>query len=450
MRLLVLGLVVFSLTGCGAAYFSPKVVEEVTASGEVRVAPITTASIAVANRSSYRPKTLPAIFSRTTGGGAGLRSGGALPDPAFTPESRPAALATRLPAAHSHETYRIGVGDVLLLATPPASGTVAELTGLLAAQSRRQGYTVQDDGAIAIPDVGRVELAGMSVEEAEAELFRRLVENQIDPAFSLEIAEFHSQRVSLGGALHNPMIVPINLTALHLNEALNAAGGISASDQDYVVIRLYRDGTMYQIPLKAYLEDAALQKIILKGGDSIFVDTEFNLANAHAYFEQQIRLSEFRQRSREIALSQLTAEVALRRAELTEARANYQARIELDAVVRDFVYLVGEVGVQGRYTLPFERKATLADALFDRAEGVPTKTGNIAEIYVLRAKETGGGITAWHLDARNAANLVLATRFELRPNDIIFVAEQPVTRWGRVVQQLTPSLITTTLGAAVN
>lgn len=450
MRLLVIGLLAFSLTGCGAAYFSPEVVEEVTASGEVRVAPITTANIAIANRSSYRPKTLPAIFSRTTGGGAGLRGGGALPDPAFTPESRPAALVTRLPPTHRHETYRIGVGDVLLLATPQAGSTIAELTGLLAAQNRRQGYTVQDDGAIAIPDVGRVELAGLTVEEAEAELFRQLVENQIDPAFSLEIAEFHSQRVSLGGALRNPTIVPINLTALQLNEALNAAGGISATDHDYVVIRLYRGGKMYQIPLKAYLEDAAIQKTILKGGDSIFVDTEFNLANAHAYFEQQIRLSEFRQRSREIALSQLTAEVALRRAELTEARTNYQARIELDAIERDYVYLSGEVGVQGRYTLPFERKATLADALFDRSEGVPTETGNIAEVYVLRAKEGGTGITAWHLDARNVANLVLATQFELRPNDIIFVAEQPVTRWSRVVQQLTPSLITATLGAAVN
>jgi len=448
MRLLVLGFVAFFLVGCGAAYFSPEVVEEVTASGEVRVAPITTASLVTANLSPYRPRTLPTIFSRTTGGATSLLGAGALPDPAFTPENRPAALVTRLPPAFTPETYRIGVGDVLLLATPQAGSTVAELTGLLAAQSRRQGYTVQDDGAIAIPDVGRVELVGMTLEEAEAALFQHLVENQIDPAFSLEIAEFRSQRVSLGGALRNPMVVPITLTALQLNEAINAAGGISATDLDYVVIRLYRDGSMYQIPLQAFLEDAAVQEITLKGGDSIFVDTEFNLSNAQAYFEEQIRLSEFRQRSRELALSQLTAEVNLRRAELAEARTNYQVRIELDAVERDYVYLAGEVGVQGRYTLPFENKATLADALFDRAGGVPTETGNIAEVYVLRARE--GGITAWHLDARNVANLVLATGFELRPNDIIFVAEQPVTRWGRVVQQITPSLIATSIGAAIN
>ena len=59
-----------------------------------------------------------------------------------------------------------------------------------------------------------------------------------------------------------------------------------------------------------------------------------------------------------------------------------------------------------------------------------------------------GMVTAWHLDGRNVVNLVLATQFMLRPNDIVFVAEQPVTRWARIIQQITPSLITTGVNAA--
>ena len=43
---------------------------------------------------------------------------------------------------------------------------------------------------------------------------------------------------------------------------------------------------------------------------------------------------------------------------------------------------------------------------------------------------------------------MLATRFELRPDDVIFIAEQPVTRWNRVIQQITPSLITSVTAAA--
>jgi polysaccharide export outer membrane protein len=59
-------------------------------------------------------------------------------------------------------------------------------------------------------------------------------------------------------------------------------------------------------------------------------------------------------------------------------------------------------------------------------------------------------VVAWHLDASNVVNMVLATRFELRPNDVVFVAEQPVTRWNRVVQQMTPSLILSGVNAATN
>jgi polysaccharide export outer membrane protein len=56
-------------------------------------------------------------------------------------------------------------------------------------------------------------------------------------------------------------------------------------------------------------------------------------------------------------------------------------------------------------------------------------------------------LTAWQLNTKNAAALTLATRFELRPNDIIFVAEQPVTKWNRVINQITPSLITSGVSA---
>ena len=57
---------------------------------------------------------------------------------------------------------------------------------------------------------------------------------------------------------------------------------------------------------------------------------------------------------------------------------------------------------------------------------------------------------AWQLDAGNAAAFLVATRFEMRPNDVIFMSEQPVTRWNRVVNQITPALINTGLRTATN
>lgn len=444
--------VIIGLSGCGVAYNSPGVNSFAAGDTKVRVAAITPESVLVANRSNYRPKTLPAVFFQTAGYGSGLRGAGAAPSPVIDPSQKPLSMDIRLPPPVVPGPYRMGVGDVVLLATPQIGSTVEQLTGLLAASNARQGYTVQDDGTIAIPNVGRVQVAGMALEEAEAALFQRLVENQIDPTFSLEIAEFNSKKVSIGGAVANPTVTPITLTPLYLDEALAAAGGISVPDQDYASVRIYRDETLYQIPLNTLYSNRGLQRIALQDGDSVFVDTAYELDLAQAYFAEQIQLSQFKQTARIAALNELNAEVSIRRGALQEARANYATRLDLDSVERDYVYLTGEVNSQSRYPLPFGKTASLADALYGNG-GVPTQTGNVREIYVLRGSPDPrefSAMTAWRLDGRDATNFVLATRFELRPNDVIFVAEQPVTKWGRVVQQITPSLINTGVAAAAN
>jgi polysaccharide export outer membrane protein len=438
-----------ALTSCGVAYISPKVTD---ADDKVRIVRLDAQSVLAANRSAYNPKQLPAVFFQNAGGGGDVRGAGAAPAPTLERQSPPATLALRAPTEPPRMSYDIGVGDVLLLATRGGGSTVEELSGLLAAQNRRQGYTVQDDGAIAIPDVGRVSVVGLTLEEAEAALFQRLLENQIDPTFSLEIAEFNSKRVSIGGAVGNATVAPITLTALTLDQALAAAGGIQTQDIDYASIRIYRDGSLYQIPVSEYLRRGDLQKTRLVAGDSVFVDTEYQLDRAQDYFAEQITLSQFRQQARSQALNELQAEVGLRRAALGEVRANYQARLELDAVGRDYAYLSGEVNSPGRFTLPFGRTATLADAIYSEG-GFSTNTANPGQIYVLRGSADPrdfGAVTAWHLDARNAANLILATRMELRPNDIVFVAEQPVTKWNRTISQITPSLFTGIANAVSN
>jgi polysaccharide export outer membrane protein len=401
---------------------------------------LTVASIEQANSSKYTPKKLPAAFSLTAGSGSGLRGAGALPQGPLNAPKPPKPLELRMPPEPKPGPYAIGVGDVVLLSTPSGSGTLQELSGLLAAQNSRQGYTVQDDGSINIPKVGRAEIAGLTIKDAESLLFRKLVESQLEPTFSLEIAEFNSRKISVGGAVGKPVIVPVTLAPIFLDEALAAAGGIVASDQSKASIRLYRNGTLYQIPMSYLYAETGRTKMQLIDGDAVFVDTQYDLEQAQDYFQQQLLLIETRQRARQTALDELQAEVALRRANLIDARENYIKRLELGADERDYVYLTGEVETQSRFALPFGSKAKLADALFDTG-GVAVATGDVSQIYVLRAPqnlEAPEGITAWHLDARSAVNFVYATHFELRPNDIIFVAEQPITRWDRAVSQLVP------------
>lgn len=425
MNKLILLVALTALAGCGSVYRSASVTPGVSDGTNVRVVPLSAETVVQANRSSYQPKTLPAVFSMTAGGGTLGRGAGALPQPTFDLESRPGTLDLRVPPAANPGAYQIGVGDVVLLSTPSTGSTVEELSGLLAAQNARQGYTVQDDGSINIPNVGRVRIAGLTIEDAEAALFQKLVENQFDPTFSLEIAEFNSRKVSIGGAVSNPGVVPVSLTPLYLGDALAAAGGVSVEDQDFASVRIYRDGTLYQIPLTTLYERGDLLRTRLVDGDAVFVDTGYELGQAQSYFEQQITLVAARQAARQAALNELQLEVNLRRGQLLEARENYQSRIDLGADDRDYVYLTGEVGKQSRFPLPYDRKATLADAMFAQADGVTVETGDVSQIYVLRASSDPrefGAVTAWHLDARNAANYALSTKFELRPDDIVFVA----------------------------
>ncbi|WP_375262328.1 polysaccharide biosynthesis/export family protein [Palleronia sp.] len=429
---------IFLLSGCGITYVNPEVgLRNTTAN--VNVVEITTRTVQIANQSSYTPKSLPEVFYAATGGGSVAGAGLGLPAQPYVPNEQRRDATLRLPPPVEPGAYEIGVGDVVLLATKGASSTVEELSGLLAAQNQRQGYTVRDDGTISIPDVGTVQLSGLTLEEAEAEVFQAIVEAGFNPSFSLEVAEFNSKLVAVGGAVRQPALVPITLTRPELGQAIVAAGGIAVPDEEFALIRIYRDGTLYQIPYEQYLSNPDYRNIALTAGDAVYVDTTYDLDRALQFYSQQIDVIALRQNTQAAALQQLQTEISLRRAALNEQRENFQARTDLDAEARDYVYLAGEVGDQSRIPLPYGRQASLADVLY-LAGGFELETGNPREIYVMRLTDENT-VIAWRLNAANVINLTLATQFEMRPNDVVFVEMQPITAWNRAVSQALPNIV---------
>ncbi|MCT4608351.1 MAG: polysaccharide biosynthesis/export family protein [Pelagimonas sp.] len=430
------------LTGCGVTYHSSSVKGREDGS-KVHVVDLTPATIAQANSNPYTPRALPAEFFAAAGGGTGVAGVGALPAQPFLPTERPETLEERPLPDVTAPDYVIGVGDVLLLATSGNTGTVEQLTGLLAAQSKRQGYTVRDDGTIAIPQIGSVPVEGLTLQSAEETLFQALVTNQLDPTFSLEVAEFNSQRISVGGAVRDPKLVPVTPSKITLGEALTAAGGLSVKDEDFATIRIFRADTLYQMPLSKFRKNQSWQNKVLLNGDAIFVDTTYDLDRALSYYKSQLDVIALRSDSRSKALQSVQVEMAMRRAALSERRENFLSREKLGAVKRDYVYLTGEVKSQGRVALPFDHMASLADVLYGE-KGFDNTTGNPKQIYVIRANEGAYSANAYHLNASNAADLIMTTRFEMRPNDIVFIEEQPITKWNRALQQIFPSLITAT------
>jgi polysaccharide export outer membrane protein len=307
---------------------------------------------------------------------------------------------------------------------------------------------VQGDGSIAIPDVGRIQISGLTLDEAEAAVFDALVSKNIEPAFSLEVSEFNSQRATIGGAVNTPTIAPITPKPLYLEEALQLAGGIAPSELDHTSVRLYRDGTLYQISARDVFKRAKQVRIL--DSDSIFVDAGYNTSEAETYFQQQIILRSERRSQRSSAIEAFRLEFDTRNAQIEASQENFAQRLELGAVKRQYAYRFGEFKRQGRFTLPFEHTASLADALFDK-DGMSTKEADLSQIYVLRRSSDPrelNATTAYHLNGANPVQMLTATTFELRPNDIVFVSEQPVTKWNRVISQITPQLFNSIIAAA--
>lgn len=439
---------VLATASCGITYVSPSVRSE-SADVPVRVMTLSSQSVMMANRAPYTPRSLPDAFYRTATNEGQMRRAAALPDAPVVPDEAFREPVMRPPPPVEPEPYRIGVGDRVLLATESAGTTVEELSGLLAAQTQRQGFTVRDDGTISIPDIGQARLAGLTLEEAENELFDVLIANELSPAVALEIAEFNAHKVVVGGAVGSPTVVPITLQPLTLGLAVAAAGGLSVPEPRFATIRIFRNGTLYQIPVDAFEDDADLQNLTLRSGDAIFVDLTYDLDKALSYFQQQIDIISLERESRTQAFSELQAEIGFRQSALNERRSNFRSRLELGAEPRDYVYLSGEVASQSRVPLPFDQRASLADVLFETG-GFDVTTGNPAHIYVLRPSPDPaefGAVTAWHLDATNPAAFTLAGRFEMRPDDVVFIEAQPITRWNRTLRQFFPVLINTAQSA---
>lgn len=429
-----------ALCACGVTYHSPTVKGQ-AAGLEVQVVPITASSVRQANAAPYTPMSLPTAF-HAVASGSGLKGDGPLPKPPLVAPQPHQTIVAKFPADTAPRQYQIGVGDVVQILSKNTAHPVGELGGVIAAQIQRQGYTVRDNGSISVPDIGQINVAGKTLEQAEDALFQSLVSRNIDPAFSLEILEYNSQHVAIGGNVARSGLVPITVTPLRLGAALAQVGGITSSSSETTAIRLYRDGKLYQIPAEDMRSSPKARDLLLLSGDAIFVDEGYDLERASLFYHHQITAIGLKRSARLNALAELDAELNLQRGALDEQRSTFTSRRDLGAEIRDYVYLAGEVSQQGRVALPYEQQASLADVLYNEG-GFDTKTGDPAQIYVIRSGSDIGNthVTAWHLDATNVVNIALATRMQMRPNDIVFIEEQTITKWSRAFEQAFPILI---------
>lgn len=307
------------------------------------------------------------------------------------------------PPALAPVAYQLGPNDVVSI-----KGRQQDILGAELGPQIADGlYRLRDDGTVEIPGVGRLELGNLTIGDANRALMEFLVEARIDPTYSLEIETFNARAVSVEGAVGSPGIVPLTQSPLTLARAIALSGGLRTDDRAAARVNLFRDGDRYSLSGD---DVATMATAYLQDGDTIVV-------------EQGV-----------------TAE---------EQRLLYTQRNTLGAVPRDHVFIAGEVSSPRMTEMPLARQMNLAELLLEDG-GVPLISGDLSQVYVLRTYAMDDQAVVYHLNAGNVVNLTLATRFELRPNDIVYVSERPVTVWSRFFSQLEPTGIAATANVLRN
>ena len=132
------------------------------------------------------------------------------------------------PAAAPHRftlnDYRIGVEDLVEI----------QVFGV---EQLSRTVRVNSLGLISLPLIGSLEIAGLTAQEAETLVARRLGDNYLqNPQVSFFIKEYTNQRVTVEGAVNKPGIYPLRGQATLLRTLAIAGGQSHLSDMSEVML----------------------------------------------------------------------------------------------------------------------------------------------------------------------------------------------------------------------
>ena len=281
------------------------------------------------------------------------------------------------------EKYRIGPGDVMgitvfdhpeLISSAIPATTVADPASV----SPAPGFIVSDTGQPAFPYAGTLKAEGMTVQELEDTLTKRLAKVFREPQVSVRVQAFRSKRAYVEGEVRTPGLQVFTDIPMTLPEAINRAGGILPSG-DRSFVTLTRGNKTTNIDLMQMAEVGVdPTRVPLRNGDMVMV------------------------RNREDRK----------------------------------VFVMGEV-LRPAAILMRNGRLSLNDALGE-AGGVDLGTANPRQIYVVRNRPDGSQ-AVFHLDGRTATALALADNFALEPKDVVYVDPVALVRWNRVVSLILPS-----------
>ena len=170
------------------------------------------------------------------GGSAAARDGGLL---SAGDRARLAALcAERSQPTGATDGYHIGPDDLLEIRIPDlleaqaplqasAQGGAPGRAAVAGVPSFQQGLRVDAHGNVTIATLGLVPVAGLTPDDAEREIARRLVKAGIldAPQVSVLVAEYRSRVAAVMGSVERPGVYPVTSRDTSLADLVSLAGG---------------------------------------------------------------------------------------------------------------------------------------------------------------------------------------------------------------------------------
>lgn len=326
----------------------------------------------------------------TTTINSGLQSGALPPVGSFTAENglqfniQPLNLAT-LPAPQvsrpTNDLYQ------LIASSNKAEYRIAQgdILGIVLvgypdmAAAGANGYPVDQQGFVQFPLIGRIKATGLSVPQFTDTLRSRLQRylKYSDP--QVKIINYRGNKFFIDGEVKQPGEFTIDDAPVSLYSAISRAGGATETGDSNSIV-LNRKGRNYNIGLQELRQiGSSGNQIYIQDGDSIHVNSQS----------------------------------------------------------RNKVYVLGEFG-QVKPVPILEQGLSLAQVIGE-SQGLNSLTANAAKIYIVRDNPGYQRTNIYYVDMQTITNLALANRFEMQPNDIIYVDPTGLTRWNRVINSLLPS-----------
>lgn len=241
------------------------------------------------------------------------------------------------------------------------------------------GYPIDQQGYIQFPLVGRVKANGLSVVQFTNQLRSQLQRYLKYPDPQVQVLKYRSSNFFIDGSVKQSGEFSMDDRPVSLYSAISMAGGV-APEGDSNSVTLTRNGITYELGLNDLKNmGISANQIYLKDGDTVHVN------------------------SRD----------------------------------RNKVFVLGEFGSIKPIEIP-DQGLSLTQ-LLGEVSGLDARTADAAKIYVIRDHGNASYTDIYHANLQSVANLALANRFEMQPDDIVYVDPTGLTRWNRVLSAILPS-----------